>query len=121
MDKWRAIHDFWSGFGIPAYDQSSVPDTAEYPYITYSAAVGEFEQVIILTANVWYLSTRWDEISKKVLEIAEGVGQYKLTPIDGRGYLFVYAGTPFAQRIKDENDLIRRVYIVLQAEFFSKN
>ena len=31
-----AIHGFAASFGIPAYSASSVPDGAEYPYLTYS-------------------------------------------------------------------------------------
>ena len=36
MDKQQAIHGFWSSFGITAYDENSVPDDAELPYITYN-------------------------------------------------------------------------------------
>ena len=127
-DKWQAIHNFWSGFGIPAYDESSVPEYIyingeriknEPPYITYNAVIGEFEQVVQLTASVWYKSTSWAEISQKVDEIAQGVDQHKLIPING-GYMYIAKGSPFAQRMQDENDLIRRIYIVMQAEFFSR-
>ena len=118
-DKWQAIHSFWSGFNIPAYDENSVPDDSVMPYITYTAAVGEFESVVQLTASVWYNSTSWAEISQKVDEIAQSVEQYLMIPIGG-GYVYLGKGSPFAQRMPDEDDRVKRVYIVMQAEFFSR-
>ena len=38
-NKWQAIDRFWNSFGIPAYDESSVPQGATMPYITYHAEV----------------------------------------------------------------------------------
>ena len=35
MDKAQALHSFWSGFGLTAYDENTVPDGAQLPYITY--------------------------------------------------------------------------------------
>lgn len=119
MDKWQAIHEFWSGFDIPAYDQTSVPDDAAFPYITYNASVGEFEQILYLDASVWYQSTSWAEISQKVQEIAESIDQHKIIKIDD-GYMYIRKGSPFGQRMPDTNDLIRRIYVIIQVEFFSR-
>ena len=119
MNKWQAINSFWSGFGIPAYDETSVPDDAAFPYITYNAAVGEFEHIIQLTASVWYRSSSWADISNKVDEISESIYPYKLLRVDN-GYIYIYKGDPFAQRMADENNTLRRVYLILYAEFLSK-
>lgn len=119
MDKWEALHDFWSSFGIPAYDSSDVPDDAVMPYITYSAQVGPFESILLLNASVWYRSTSWREISNKVDEIAQALNGYRLESLDGRQYLFLTQGEPFAQRMPDEDDRVRRVYINVMAEFFT--
>lgn len=118
MDKWQAIHSFWSDFELPAYDQSSVPFDAQLPYITYNAAVGDFENAIPLTASIWYRSPRWAEISQKEQEIARKIGRYKILKLDD-GYLYIVKGNPFAQRMTDEDDGIKRVYIILQAEFLT--
>lgn len=118
MDKWQAIHALWSGFGIPAYDENSVLDAATYPYITYSAAVGDFENVVNLTASIWYRSSSWAGISQMAESISTQLSPYKTIPVNG-GYLYITKGTPFAQRMRDEDDLIRRVYIILQAEFMA--
>lgn len=119
MDKWQAIHSMWSSFGIPAYDETDVPDDAVMPYITYAATISTFEQPIILSGSVWYYSRSWEAISQKVNEIAEYLRGYRLIKIDD-GYLFVSQGIPFAQRMSDENAVTRRIYINIDAEFFTE-
>lgn len=121
MDKEQAIHSFWSSFGIPAYDANTVPDDAVMPYITYSVATGALEDVLLLNASIWYRSTSWRDVAEKTKQIAEyvGVGGYKLMRVDG-GYLFLTQGSPFSQRMPDQSDdMIRRVYININAEFFT--
>lgn len=121
MDKEQAIHNFWSSFGLAAYDESTVPDDAQPPYITYNVATGALEDFLALTGSVWYRSYSWAEISQKVQQIAEyiGAGGHRLLSVDG-GYLFLTQGSPFSQRMADPNDdTIRRVYINLSAEFFT--
>lgn len=118
MNKWQAIQRFWSSFGIPAYDEFSVPEDAELPYITYNAAVGDFEQPVSLTASVWYRSTSWAAISRKADEIGASIVPCKILRVDG-GYVYVCKGSPFAQRMSDDDDSIRRMYINMQVEFFS--
>ena len=70
MDKWQVLDRFWNSFGIPAYDENSVPEDAVMPYITYSAVVSSFENPIPLAGYIWYHSTRWDDASLKAEEIA---------------------------------------------------
>ena len=123
MDKWQAIHNFWNSFGIPAYDENSV-DTGEnappMPYITYNAGIGALDQVLSLTASIWYESSSWTEISKKADEIAEAIGTgYKIYTLD-KGFLWITRGQPFAQRMSDPtSDNIRRIYIITNAEFLT--
>lgn len=119
MDKWQAINDFWSGFGIPAYEQASVPTDAEYPYITYNAQTGAMDDILNLSASIWYYGTTWADASKTADEIAAAIGYgYKISTIDG-GYLWLHRGNPFAQRVADEDPKIRRIYINVQAEFLT--
>lgn len=120
-DKWQALHKFWSSFGIPAYDETNVPDDAVMPYITYSASVGSFENVVVLSGSVWYRSTSWEAISNKVDEIAQSLDGYHLEAIDNRQYLFLTQGSPFAQRMSDEDSMIRRVYINITGEYFTRH
>lgn len=121
MDKGQALHSFWSQFGIPAYDAFSVPDDAQFPYITYDASMDSFDNVIPATASVWYRTTSWAEPVKKAEEIAKAIVEMHpcTIAIDG-GRMYITKGTPFAQRLGDESDdMIKRMLIMINIEFFT--
>ena len=123
MNKWQAIDDFWNSFGWNAYDENSV-DTGSsapsFPYITYSAQTGVMGQVLSLTASLWDRSTSWVSVSDKADAISERIGYgHELVKVDG-GYLYLTQGQPFAQRMSDPEDSgIKRIYIILNAEFLT--
>lgn len=119
MDKGQAIQAFWSSFGLPAYEQTDVPDDAEMPYITYDVSTAALDEPISLTASLWYRSTRWAEISQKSEEIARLITtKAKPDALDG-GYLWVVKGSPFAQRMSDTDETVRRIVLNIQAEFIT--
>lgn len=120
MDKAQAIHEFWSGFRLPAYDESSVPDDAVMPYITYNVATDSLDSVLPLHGSLWYRSTAWDEITQKSEEIAEALGMngYLIKKINN-GYVWMQKGRPFAQRMTDEDGQVRRIYVNVTAEFLT--
>lgn len=123
MNKWEALQEFWSSFGWDAYDENSV-DTGAFspslPYITYAAQIGSVGQILSLTASLWDKSTSWKSVSDKADEISGRIGYgYELVKIDG-GYLYLTQGQPFAQRMSDPEDSeIKRIYIILNAEFLT--
>lgn len=121
MNKEQAIHTFWSGFGIPAYDEQTVPDSAKMPYITYRVVTDSIGNVCNLTGSIWYRSTSWKEVSDKATEVAQAVGQYGFTKLKlDDGYVWFTKGAPFAQRMSDPaSDMIRRIYLNVQAEFLT--
>lgn len=116
MNKWQAIQHFWESFGLPAYDENSVPDDAVAPYITYEAQVGEFESPLLLNGSLWYRSQKWSEISQKADEIERAAKT--LIKLD-EGYLYITRGSPFAQRMRDEDETVKRIYINIMAEYFT--
>lgn len=121
MNKEQALQSFWSSFGIPAYDETTVPDDAKMPHITYSVITDSLDNVVNLNASLWYYSTSWAEITRKKDEIAEYVGVGgKVIKLDN-GYAWLCRGVPFAQRMVDTNDMVRRIYINIQAEFLTEN
>lgn len=120
MDKAQALSNFWSGFEWPAYDEGTVPDNAAYPRITYNVVMGSLDHPVALYASLWDYGTSWERVSKKAYEIAKAVAELYPSAIpfdDGR--IYITPGTPFAQRMTDENDMVRRIYINITAEYFS--
>lgn len=121
MDKEQAIHNFWSSFGLPAYDENTVPDNAEMPYVTYAVSVGPIDDVQLLSGSLWYRSYKWEEISQKCEEIAKFLNDHRpyTVKIDD-GFLWISYGSQFARRMNDpSDDMIRRIYLNLDAEFLT--
>ena len=56
MTKAAAIYQFWSSFGLTAYEENTVPTDAAFPYITYQLVTDSFDREIPLVASLWYRS-----------------------------------------------------------------
>lgn len=119
MDKLQAIHSFWSSFGWRAYDETSVPDEAELPYITHEGAVSDFNRPVAQTASLWDRSTGWTTVTAKEQEIAGEITRGgKIIPFDG-GALIIRKGSPWAQRMSTEqDDNVRRIILNYEVEYF---
>lgn len=120
MTKAAAIHAFWNRFGIPAYEENTVPEDATYPYITYQLVTDAYIREVVMTASVWYRSTSWKECNAKAEEIGRtiGMGGTVLRCDDGR--IWLKRGTPFSQSMGDESDdLVKRKYINISAEYIT--
>lgn len=122
MDKSQAINTFWNSFGIPAYDEYTVPDGTSMPYITYNASFDAVNMDVPMTASVWYRDSSWENISKKVEQISQTIGySYYIKAING-GYMVVKRGNVFAQRMNDPDDLdVRRILVSILVEFLTEN
>lgn len=122
MTKAAAIYQFWNSFGIPSYEENSVPEDAELPYITYQLATDSFDGEVSTYGNIWYYSGKWTDINAKTEEISQFIGRGgKILRCDG-GRIWIKRGQPFAQNMGDENDdQIRRKYVNLTIEFFTSD
>lgn len=122
MNKAEAIHKFLSGFGIPAYAESSVPAKAKFPYITYALVVDDFSSgEVSMPINVWYYTDSERIPNAKVNEIAEAIGYGgKLITYDG-GAVWIKRGSPWCQSISESERKVKRRYINLDLEYISIN
>jgi len=128
MDKEQALHHFWSQFGVPAFDQNTVPDEKDfedmglspYPRITYEVGVDNIEAQRILNASIWDRSSSWSGVTQIChrVEATLGLGGQTI-PYEG-GMLWVKRGMPFAQRMGDTDDSIRRIALNIEVEFISE-
>lgn len=120
MTPEAAIYSFLAGFSIPAYASASVPDQAEFPYITYDLVLGEWgEPEVNMPVNVWYRTDSEAIPNAKVREISQAIGMGGVTlPCDG-GMLWVKKGSPWAQAmsVEGEDENVKRRYININIEF----
>ena len=120
MTKAAAIYQFWSDFGLTAYEENTVPTDAVFPYITYQLVTDGFDREIQLTASIWYRSESWTGINAKAEEISQKISRGgKIIACDG-GAIWLKRGQPFAQSMVDESDdLIKRKHLNITAEFMT--
>lgn len=122
MTKAAAIYQFWSGFGLTAYEENTVPTDAAFPYVTYQLVTDSFDREVAATASLWYRSESWTAINAKTEEIARFIGGGGCLLDCDSGFIWLKRGTPFAKNMGDESDdLIKRKYINVTVEYMTAN
>lgn len=123
MTKGAALHQFFNGFGIPAYTTTSVPDDAVFPWLTYELVTGSIENgENALTVNLWYYGDSEAIPNAKAQEIADAIGYSgKILNADG-GFIWIKRGSPWCQNLRDDtNPNIKRRYLNIIAEYLTLN
>ena len=122
----QAIHNFWSSFGLTAYDENSVPDNAKLPYITYSVNIGDITSGPVTTqASLWYRSMSWKEITEKSEEIRNYIGLGGVMIEHDDGAIWIKRGNTFAQRSaagsseSEQDSSTRRVVLTVDIDFIN--
>ena len=73
----KALYNFFSGFGLPAYVEYSPPEDAQLPYITYQAIEPSWDETLPSYARVFYRSTSYVALHTKVDQILALIGKGK--------------------------------------------
>lgn len=132
MNKQQAYNAFWSGFGVFAFEENSVPDddviqslitagvaSAKYPYITYQVLTDDLGNAVFPSASIYDRSSSWekaDTLSNLISSRIKEMGTIKLD----NGRMFITKGSPFSQHLLEEGDTaIKRVVLNLGVEFFT--
>lgn len=122
MDKFQVLQSFWGSFGIPAYDVNTVPtgdNRPSLPYITYNVVVSDLGSPVAMSASLWYYGTSWEPITAKLNDISFAIGRGgRVLPVND-GAVWLKKGVPFAQRMSDPDDMIRRILINIEAEYLT--
>ena len=119
MNKVQALDSFWNSFGLIFYDESSVPDSAAFPYGTYEAGYDSFDVgKLAIDASLWYEGRSWESAMLKMEQIHDFIGEGGVNfPYDD-GMIWITRRSPFARRLGDESsDQIRRVVLAVDVEF----
>ena len=121
MIKEAVLHEFWSSFGLDAYDENSAPPDMKQPYITYDVVTGNLGDECAMSASIWYRDTSWSAITEKLHEIERYLTRGgKCFSCDG-GRVWIKRASPFAQRVGDAEDkMIRRILINISVEFLTE-
>lgn len=122
MTPEAAVYSFLSGFGIPAYAATSVPDQAAFPYLSYDLIVGEWMGGDVnMPVNVWYRTDSEAEPNAKVRQISDALKNGGATVHCDGGMLWFKKGSPWAQSlsVEGEDDKVKRRYININIEYLT--
>lgn len=107
-----ALYEFFSGFGIPAYEENSVPDDAEMPYITYQIVDPDWSETGSISASVWYEGVSYKDLDAKVDEIKAKTDGGIRIPTKDDGCLYIFKDSPFAQTQPTDRDDVKVAYLL---------
>lgn len=121
FDPSQMIHMFWTmASGVTAFDENTVPQNADdissFPRLTYDVSNTIFDRPVTISASIWDYSRSWtrvEEIKNRIVALLKD-GGYCLRA--DTGALWFTPGSPFVQRVGDENDMIRRILINVDIE-----
>ena len=120
MDKTQALYNFWSGFTWPAYDETSVPDGATLPYITYNIVMDSLNHPVAMSASLWQKSTSWAGTTAKCDEIQSALANGGKKIAYDNGQLWIKPGNPFAQHMSDTDTAVRRIVLNIETEYIGE-
>jgi len=133
MNKQQAYNEFWSRFGVFAFEENSVPtdDVIEqliksgpiknkFPYITYQVIIDDLDHSVFPISQIWDKNTSWERADLLSNQISEYIQNTKTIRLDN-GRMFITKGTPFAQHMSEQGDsTIKRIVLNLGVEFFTE-
>ena len=122
MTKGAALQSFFNGI-MPAYAETSVPDDAAFPYLTYQLALNAWDSgETALAINMWFRTPSEAIPNAKAQELSDAIGYGGVTlPCDG-GFIWLKRGSPWCQNLQDDTDQnIKRRYINVTAEYMTLN
>lgn len=126
MKKWEALYNFYSDFGIEAYEENSVPtgkDKPDYPYIVYEVQQGGFDGYndVALSFSIIDRNDSFVPSYQLMDTIAETIGDGKVIELDN-GYMKIRQGSPWAQNQRDNADSsIRRLYSIIMVTYYTSH
>lgn len=124
MTKASALYQFFSSFGIEAYEETLVPtgdEAPKFPYLTYQLITDSFDNQVNIPVSLWYRSeASLLALNSKTEEISQRIGRGGVFLDCDGGKIWIKRGSPFAQTMSDpEDNTIRRKYINITAEFLT--
>ena len=124
MTKASALYNFFSSFGIDAYEETLVPtgeEAPKFPYLTYQLITDSFDNEVLIPVSLWYRSeASLLALNSKTEEISQRIGRGGVFLGCDGGKIWIKRGSPFAQTMSDPEDTtIKRKYINITAEFLT--
>lgn len=127
MTKAQALYQFFSSFGVTAYEENSVyslENPPAFPYITYQVKTDSFgEYDTAISFSTWHRSPSWTDSNALIDAIAAAIGRdgHVIRYVDN-GYMLIRRGSPFSQAMGDPvDDMIKRQYCNVSVRYYTNH
>lgn len=104
MTKTKALYEFFSSFGVDAYPNTSVPDGAVFPYLTYDVSMGDWGDINNIAVNLYYYTESEAQPMAKVEQIAKAIGYGGVQISCDDGTIWVTKGSPWCIAVPYEGN-----------------
>ena len=119
MNKYEALCEFYNSFGIPAYEEFSVDENAEMPYIKYEVVTSGFDsENTALSLQILYKSDSLTKIDAMTDKLSDALRDGIKLKCD-EGYIILYRGEPFAQNVVSGDKSVKCKYVNITADFIT--
>ena len=105
----KGLNKFFSQFGT-AYIETSVPESSEFPYITYKCESEDWNNKALISCSIYSKSSSYVELSEIAEKILDSARNGAIINVDG-GYLCIFLGEPEFQIVPNTDYDIRQGYI----------
>lgn len=117
--KAKAINDFFNSV-MRSYPQSTVPDDAKTPYLTYAWNEGSFgDENQAITVNIYARTDSEAEINAMARKLSDAIGRGGHVISCDDGAIWLKRGSPWCQAAPYDDLSIKRRYINVSAEFLT--
>lgn len=126
MDKLKVQGVFWASFGVPAFEENTVPDKPTLKewgitdYITYQTVNGVFGSVVQVNPSICTRSSTWDRADALQLAIQNRLenGGERIFYDGGMIWATAEDGGSFAQSMGDpDDDQVKRYRLAVNLQF----
>lgn len=119
MNKYETLCKFYNSFGIPAFEEFSVPEKAEMPYIKYDVVTSSVDsESTALSLQIYYKSNNLIKIDDMTEKLSKALRSGVTLPCD-EGYIVLYRGEPFSQNVDSGDKTVKCKYINITANFIT--
>ena len=108
----QALYSFFSSFGVPAYEENSVPDNADLDYWTYELKEPEPGENCSLAARYWSDSTSFEKTIAMKAALKEKIKDGYAIPV-GDGAIWIWPDNPFYQNQPSDEPKLKIGYFLL--------
>ena len=110
----KTIYDFLSDtLGVDVWVEDSVPINSKFPYTTFTLANEAFTTEGLIQVRVFTENRSIKEVVGLSDKLEKAIGEAGTLLRNGRGYIWLYKGSPFAQLEPTLEENLKTVYINL--------